>query len=78
MPIAVGTIQQIHDANHRLATYCPGCQKHGPWLELPKLIAKGIGDKRPREVRLRCAKCGSGVKLTLHPPGGPGGPMSLS
>jgi hypothetical protein len=65
--IRLDTLRALHERNHKLAAYCPNCQR---WVELdlPRLIEEGRGDFRFVGRKPRCNDCGSHGEWQLRSP----------
>jgi len=55
--IDLGTLAGLYRHQHRLAAYCPCCDR---WREIPlaELIDAGLGDRR-LPIQVRCSSFGS-------------------
>jgi len=64
--IDLDSIAGLHQHDHRLAAYCPRCDR---WSLLPlaELVAQGKGSLR-LPVRGRCRDCGEVGRLQVRPP----------
>jgi hypothetical protein len=63
--IVIETVSQYLNEHDLFAT-CPKCHGYKP-VDTVRLIAKGLGDKLLRELRLKCGNCGVQVEITVVP-----------
>lgn len=64
--INLGTLAGLLKHEHKLAAYCPPCDR---WSALPlaELVAQGKGSLRP-PIAVRCRDCGEVGRLQVRPP----------
>jgi hypothetical protein len=64
--ILIETVSQYLANEHDLFATCPKC--HGyKQVDVSRLIAKGLGDKLLRDLRLSCGTCSVQVNITVVP-----------
>ena len=74
--IDLGTLAGLYEHRHRLAAYCPRCNRWAE-IDLAAMIDAGLGDRR-LPLRVRCRARGEVGRLQVRPPvptRGPGGWM---
>jgi hypothetical protein len=65
-PIRVHTIRDYLTHGYTITAWCSRCTGHAT-VDLERLIAKGLGDKRGLELRLGCRRCRRRVSVTISP-----------
>lgn len=63
--IRLETVAQYVQHEHDLFATCPSCHSYKE-IDTARLIAKGLGDKALRDLRLRCKPCGVQVEITVR------------
>jgi len=66
-PIHLHTVADLLARNHTLQLYCLHCDR---WRQAPLeyLAQRGAGDRPIRDLKFRCAHCGTAAQLQLRPP----------
>lgn len=64
--IVIETVSQYLANEHDLFATCPQCHGYRQ-VDVSRLIAKGLGDKLLRDLRLSCGNCGVQANITVVP-----------
>ena len=65
--IHLDTFAELCRQRHTLGLYCIACERWGS-ADLPRLIARGYGQRAVIAARFRCRDCGELVQKQVRPP----------
>jgi len=57
MNIQLNTLRALHQHGYRMSVFCRPCARH-VFLDLPALVATGIGERAVVGLSIRCVRCG--------------------
>ena len=65
--ISLATFVELRVQRHTLGLYCVVCDRWSD-ADLPRLIARGYGDREVVNTRFRCRDCGAVAEKQVRPP----------
>ena len=64
MVIQLNTLRALHEHGYRVSVFCRPCARH-VFLDLPALVAAGMGERAVVGLSIRCARCGARGELSV-------------
>ena len=64
MVIQLNSLRDLHEHGYRVSVFCRPCGRH-VFLDLPALVAAGVGERAVVGLSIRCTGCGRRGEISV-------------